>query len=269
MKRMAIFCVNYNSYKELYHYLDSICVSAKKAKDAMKVDVFVADNSDQQPQEITYEPHDIHLRVFPFHQNLGYFGAIREMMEKVSLLSYDYTMISNVDVLLHIDTLKVLCNYQTMENTGWITPAIISQRNGNDLSPQAVHRYSLHKLRLLRLSFRIPVIHYIYAKTLLPHKPTKKHTQGMVYAGHGSCIILTQEYFNRCGIINYPVFLYEEEIYLAEECRTHGLEVIYEPSIIIDDIGRISTGKTNWRQNYRWHAEGLDYIIKKYYNLPK
>ena len=117
MKRVAIFCVNYNSYQELYHYLDSICVSAKEAKDAMKVDVFVADNSDQQPQEITYEPHDIHLRVFPFHQNLGYFGAIRKMMEEVSPLSYDYTVISNVDVLLHIDTLKVLCNYQTMENT--------------------------------------------------------------------------------------------------------------------------------------------------------
>jgi GT2 family glycosyltransferase len=78
-------------------------------------------------------------------------------------------------------------------------------------------------------------------------------------------MILTREFFNRCGIVNYPIFLYEEEIYLAAECRTHGLDVVYEPSMIIDDIGRVSTGKTNWRQNYQWHAEGLAYIIKKYY----
>lgn len=265
MKRIAIYCVTYHSYPEFYHYLDSICQAVKTTEREAEVEVFVADNTDKEPQEITYQTEAFRLKVFTFHQNLGYFGAIRKMMEEVSPLSYNYSIISNVDILLHTDTLKVLCNYQTTENTGWITPAIISQRDGNDLSPQAVHRYSLHKLRLLLLSFRIPVIHYIYAKTLLQHKPTKKHVQGIVYAGHGSYMILTREFFNRCGIINYPVFLYEEEIYLAEECRTHGLDVVYEPSMIIDDIGRVSTGKTNWRQNYRWHAEGLEYIIKKYY----
>lgn len=265
MKRIAIFCVTYNSYPELCHYLDSICQAVRTAEGKAEVEVFVADNTDKEPQEITYKTEGIRLRVFPFHQNLGYFGAIRKMMEEVSPLSYDYTIISNVDVCLHHDTIEMLCDYQTAEDTGWIAPAIISQRDGNDLSPQAVHRYSLNKLRLLFLSFRIPVIHYIYAKTLHQHKPAKKHPQGIVYAGHGSYIILTREFFNRCGIINYPVFLYEEEIYLAEECMTHGLNVVYEPSMMIDDIGRVSTGKTNWRLNYRWHAEGLEYIIKKYY----
>lgn len=265
MKRIAIFCVNYNSYKELYHYLDSICQAAKTAKGKAEIDVFVADNTDKEPQEVSYQTEDVRLKVFTFHQNLGYFGAIRKMMEEVLPLSYDYTIISNVDVILHHNTIEVLCNYQIAEDTGWIAPAIISLRDDNDLSPQSVHRYSLYKLRLLLLSFRFSFIHYIYAKTLHRHKPQKKHAQGIVYAGHGSIIILTQEYFKRCGIINYPIFLYEEEIYLAEECRTHGLNVVYEPSMMIDDIGRVSTGKTNWRQNYRWHAEGLEYIIKKYY----
>ena len=186
-------------------------------------------------------------------------------MEEVSPMSYDYTIISNVDIIMLPDTFKQLNCYQATEDTGWIVPAIISQNNGENLSPQAMHRYSLNKLRLLWLTFRFPFIHRLYAKTLYEHKEKIKAHAGIVYAGHGSCIILTREYFNRCGIINYPIFLYEEEIYIAEECRTHGLKVIYEPSIIVHDIGRVSTGKTNWKENYLWHAQGLEFIIKNYY----
>ncbi|MBQ9230966.1 MAG: glycosyltransferase family 2 protein [Prevotella sp.] len=266
MKRTAIFCVNYNSYPELYNYLDSISIAAKEVEGAMNVDVYVADNTDKQYQEISYKTTNFHLRVFPFHQNLGYFGAIKKMMESVPPANYDYAIISNVDIRLHTNTLSLLCNFQADKHTGWIAPAIISKSSGNNLSPQAVHRYSLSKLRLLWLSFRFPFIHYLYAHTLHKRKLTKKtHNKGIIYAGHGSCIILTREYFNRCGIINYPIFLYEEEIYIAEECRTHGLTAIFNPSIVIHDIGRVSTGKTNWKENYQWHAEGLEYILKKYY----
>lgn len=265
MKSLAIFCVNYNSYKELYSYLDSISIAAKEVDKVMKVDVFVADNTDKHNQEITYKVTNLNLKIFPYHQNLGYFKAIRKMMEDTSPVSYDYTIISNVDIIILSDTFKLLNSYLATEDTGWIVPSIVSLSNGEDLCPQAIHRYSLNKLRLLWLTFRFPFIHYLYAKTLYQHKKKTMTPAGIVYAGHGSCIILTREYFNRCDIINYPIFLYEEEIYIAEECRLHGLKVVYEPSIIVHDIGRVSTGKTNWKENYLWHAEGLEYIIKKYY----
>ena len=53
-----------------------------------------------------------------------------------------------------------------------------------------------------------------------------------VYAGHGSFIILTKYYLSKVGIVNYPVFLFCEEIYLAEMCRINNLLVRYEPSSI-------------------------------------
>lgn len=265
MKRIAIYCVTYNSYPELYHYLDSICQAVKAINEKIEIEVFVADNTDKEIQEIIYQAEVIHIRVFPFHQNLGYFGAIKKMMEEISPLSYNYTIISNVDIMMQPDTLRQLNNYHAVEDIGWIVPSIISQNNGEDLCPQATHRYSHNKLKFLWLSFHFPYIHRLYAKTLYQHKKKTKAPAGTVYAGHGSCIILTLEYFNRCGIIDYPVFLYEEEIYVAEECRIRGLKVIYNPSIIVYDIGKVSTGKTNWKENYRWHAEGLEFIMKKYY----
>ncbi len=264
MRKIAIYCVNYHSYNSLKNYLESIEVAAKTAKEEVMLSVFVADNT-TPVSAIDYDPLHFTLLVLPTGQNMGYFGAIRFIMQKHNPKVFDYIIISNVDILMQPDTFKLLNCYQTTEDTGWIVPAIISQNNGEDLCPQATHRYSLNKLRLLWLTFRCPYIHRIYAKTFYKHKANTKAQAGIIYAGHGSCIILTREYFNRCGIINYPIFLYEEEIYIAEECRTHGLKVIYEPSITVHDIGRVSTGKTNWKENYLWHAQGLDFIIKNYY----
>ena len=84
MKRIAIYCVTYHSYPEFYHYLDSICQTVKTTEREAEVEVFVADNTDKEPQEITYQTEAFRLKVFTFHQNLGYFGAIRKMMEEVS-----------------------------------------------------------------------------------------------------------------------------------------------------------------------------------------
>ncbi len=265
MKRFAIYCVTYNSYKELYQYLDSICTAVREVKDTVTVDVFVADNTDKEYQEITYHTDLIHLRIFAYQQNLGYFGGIRRMMEEVSPLSYDYTIISNVDMFLHADTLRDLCAYQCEENTGWIAPAILSKIYQMDLNPQSVNRYTLKTLRLAWLTYRIPFIHDFYAKTFHKQRHKAQHPRGYIYAGHGSFFILTKQYFQRCGPINYPIFLYDEELYVAEECRLHGLKVMYEPSISVSDIGKVSTGKTKRKLYRRWNAEGITYIIRKYY----
>lgn len=264
MKQIAIYCVNYHSYDSLRNYLNSIETAVRQVMDQIQLSVFVADNS-VPATSFDYPSQKFTLQMLPTGQNLGYFGAIRLLMQKYSPEVFDYSIISNVDIIMQADTLKLLYKYIPVENTGWIVPSIISQNNGEDLCPQAISRYSYRKLKFLWLTFRFPYIHRLYAKTLYKHKAKTTAPAGIVYAGHGSCIILTREYINRCGIINYPIFLYEEEIYVAEECRTHGLKAIYDPSITVHDIGRISTGKTNWKENYLWHAQGLAFILKKYY----
>ena len=78
-------------------------------------------------------------------------------------------------------------------------------------------------------------------------------------------MILTKEFFKRCGIINYPVFLYDEELYLGEECKRKGLKVIYIPSMRVFDSENVSTSKLSSSFYCKCNIEGLTYIIKKYY----
>ena len=268
-KKIAIFCVTYRSYKALYDYYQSLVKAAELAK--CIVEFHVADNTDSEYETIKLSQTEwIHPHVFPFHENLGYFGAIRKTMQQVEFDSFDYVILSNVDMTVDVTCLEELCKSPANTNTGWIAPQIFSLSEKRDLNPALWQRYSKKKLQLVNMLYLHPWILRLYELTLYKRKHLQANMQTKagsreIYAGHGSFIILTKEYIKRCGIIDYPVFLYDEELYLAEECRSHELKVMYEPSIKIYDIGKISTGKMPSDFYCRCNKEGIDFILKKYY----
>lgn len=265
MKRIAIYCVTYNSYPEFYHYLDSICQAVKTAEGKAEVEVFVADNTDKVPQEISYQTDNVRLKVFPFHQNLGYFGAIGKMMQQVDTTVYDYCIISNVDLILDKDMLIMLAEYPYEDTTGWIAPQIWSQQEKRDRNPKIISRYPLSKLKKLQTLFKYPLLYALYIMTLYRRKTFQNHSAGEIYAGHGSFIILTREYLTRCGIIDYPVFLFCEEIYLGEQCRLHDLKVVYQPDIHVVDTEHASTCTFKRSKYCKYNYQAISHILKNYY----
>ena len=226
---LAIYCVNYHSYDSLNNYLISVDKAMEKVKDTISVTVLVADNS-VPSTPVDYQPRFFSLHTIPTNDNKGYFGAIGFLMKVFDPQKYDYSIISNVDVLLTDNFL-----------------------------------YSLRKLKILRFLFKHPKLLQLKKKLFYEIRDIKKNSMGDIYAGHGSFIILSKEYFIKCGIINYPVFLFEEEIYLAEECRKHHLTVLYYPQLKVLDIGGVSTGKMPSLQCCSHYVKALDYIISNYY----
>ena len=102
--KIVIYCVNYHSYNSLIDYLCSIDKAMAAGENKISLSVFVADNS--CPLEpFSYTPTRFSLQIVPTRKNLGYFGAISFLMERYSPLDYDYSIISNVDVLLKEDSL--------------------------------------------------------------------------------------------------------------------------------------------------------------------
>lgn len=266
MKKVAIYCVNYNSYEYLTIFLKSVDVAAKHASEQADVCVYVADNTEKHVEEIKEKMHNAELKVFPYYENLGYFGAVKRMMTETKPADFNFVIISNVDVELKADTLTVLLSrYEDGGHVGWIAPQIYSKIEKRDLNPQAMSRYSLVKLNLLRFMFKHPLLCVLYKQTAYKRKRMQLHSAGDVYAGHGSFIILTRLYIEKCGMIDFPVFLYCEEIYLAEQCRNHGLRVVYDPEIKIIDMEHASTGKMPSRSYFKYNADALKYIIDTFY----
>lgn len=245
MIRIALFCVSFESDQEKDLFLSSIEQAKKRAREAASVDVFVACNTRDN--------------------NPGYFGAVRLLMDHVDLDIYDYIIISNVDLTIEEDFFIKLANYQCQEDTGWIAPQIWSEKEKRDKNPRQIDRYSLRKLKLLRLGYQYPWLDTLYTKTLYQRKRMNKHQPGLVYSGHGSFIVLTRSFMARCGKVDYPVFLFCEEIYLAERCLQAGLKVVYAPNMKVIDLEHVSTGKMNHRTYCQHNLEAIEYIIKTFY----
>ena len=266
MTKIAIFCVCYNSYEILEKYLSSIDHSSKMAEGIAEVEVFVSDNTPKNVQPIKYDAQNFQLKVYAHNKNLGYFGGIGLMMQQENCHTYDYCIVSNVDVLMQPDTIKSIALFSQPEKTGWIAPIIFSEKEQRDRNPQARQRYSRKRLSILRFMYKFSVLHYLYHRFVYKHRHNQTPTYGEVYAGHGSFIILTKEYIKQCGIINYPIFLYGEEIYLAEQCRKNSLKVIHTPEIQVYDFDHYSTSGMKRKFYYQCHYEAIDYAIKNFFN---
>ena len=248
MKRIAIFCVSYHSDKERDAYLTSIEAAAKKAGEEVQVDTFVANNTEAD--------------------NPGYFGAVKKLMQDVDVAGYDYAIVSNVDLTLAEDFFINLAAYDCPEDTGWIAPRIWSQLEGRDRNPQRMTRPTRRKMQILKAFYQYPLLDTIYHHTAYRRK--KYNTQaepGTIYAGHGSLIILTKKYLQKCGKIDYPIFLFCEELFLAENCRQAGLTVRYEPSIQVNDKEHVSIGKMPHSVYCQNNLKAMNYIIKKFFTI--
>ena len=266
MKKIAVYCVNYNSYDELRSFFNSVEIAASEAKDVAIVTLFIADNTEANVQSISsLKSMYMEVKIYEFHENLGYFGAVQRMMKDSEPTGYDFAIISNVDLSVGNNLFLTLANKHYEQGTGWIAPTIFSKIEPRDRNPKICKRYSLRKLKLLLTMYRFPVLHVLYTRTMYKRKILQKHDAGKIYAGHGSFIILCKYFIEKCGVPSYPIFLFGEELYLAEECRENKLAVLYDPSIIVYDSEHVSTGKMKGLKYYKYNKAALQYIIKQFY----
>lgn len=245
MKRIAVYCVTFNSDKELENYKVSLQKAVEKAGGKVELDIFVSQNTQED--------------------NPGYFGGIRRAMLKSDVMAYDYAIISNVDLTVEEDFFVKLAAYDCSEDTGWIAPQIWSAKESRDRNPKIMSRYPLKKLKILKSFFHYPPVWALYHKFSYRKKRLETHPAGEIYGGHGSFIILTKRYFEHCGVIDYPVFLFCEEIWLAEQCQKAGLRVMYEPSLKVSDVEHASTGRMNLGYYCHMNEEAIQYIIQNFY----
>ena len=267
MKNILFLCVTYNSYKELLTYVGSIDRAAQLAADKFAVDVLVADNTTDGRQVVDSHFDSLQsFRVVPTGSNLGYFGGVKCVMSQVDdITRYDFVAISNVDLLMPEDFFGKLDALKVDEQVGWVANSILSGLEKRDRNPKIMRRYSEKRLKQLRLLFRYPLLHQLYTRTLYLRKKHRPQLEAQeIYAGHGSFILLTRRFVSAYPVIDYPVFLFCEEIYLAELCRKAQLTVRYEPSVIIEDSEHCSTGKMG-AFYYKCNYEAIDYILKTYY----
>jgi GT2 family glycosyltransferase len=242
-------------------------VAAMRAVNA-QIDIIVADNSTEKQDVVCQTPKNVSITIHPTTENLGYLGGIINSM-KISNLYFDeyiYVIISNVDVLLPPDFFAILLSYNKDKSLAWIAPKIISQKERRDRNPKILNRPVLNHIDRLRLLYKYPILYYLYTKTLYKRKKLQQENNRQeIYAGHGSFMIFTGNFIEKNREMEFPCFLFGEEIFLAELVRKNNKKVMYEPDIKVYDIDHVSTGKMSIKKLCQMNYDSLTKIKKHFY----
>ena len=203
--------------------------------------------------------------------NLGYFGGAQFGLEaylKTKELP-DWVVVSNVDLLIEDEKIFERLHITPFsDRVGVIAPSIWSDHWQMDRNPKMMERPARKTIQRYKTIYRNYLILNIYqllgrGKSWLRHrmgdtlpaflfsllmpnegKSNPKYTGDMsfIYAPHGSCVFISKRFFERGGSINYPGFLFMEEIFIAETARQLDLDVVYVPSLKLIHHDHVSTG---------------------------
>ena len=283
---VSIIAVNYNTYPELQSFLRSVDNAASTflrsvdeaatdlpgqadgaAADGKGFDVrlFIADNSTQKQETDLSAFSHIGIEYLPL-DNLGYFGGAAAVLKAFpEACQADYTIVSNVDLTYDSGFFLALAKVPKETSTAWIAPRIHSAFEQRDRNPKR-DRYSRRKLSLMRIKFRFPWLNTLYNKTL--YKRAKRSLPvpaGPVYSAHGAVIILARAFFEQGGTLSYPMFLFCEELFLAEQIAVREMKVLYCPDILVHDLDHVSTSRMNWRIYCQANLKAVNYILNRFY----
>jgi GT2 family glycosyltransferase len=219
--------------------------------------------------------------LFELTANAGYFGAAKagldEFLERQGMLP-DWLIVCNHDVLIGDSDFVAKLFAQDPMAVGVIAPRIQVLPSRVDQNPFMINRPGWLRWAQLRLinSFygAATVWDWLFRQKLaaktswlaLRGKSASISNGGRqpIYAPHGAFMIFSRRYFEAGGYLDGNLFLYGEEISVAEICRSLGLAVIYEPSLCVVHNEHASTGKRITRFTYECQKKALVYITSRY-----
>jgi GT2 family glycosyltransferase len=262
--RFVMIGVNYQTDDLALRFVRDATAASRDAS----MQIVLVDNSERHSSEklfdlIHAENPDV-LCVKP-PRNLGYFGGASLGFDAFSNTrqDYDWVIVSNVDVEFHSqEFFAYLGRMGSMEDVGVVAPSIMSGLSHHDQNPFMLQRPTRAKMEFYRLLYRSYYLLNTYAllsaiyrqiRHRLPGRllgwgqagtwsqeggletgPTLPGDPGTsIYAPHGACVIFSNRFFYNGGSLDFPVFLFGEEICIAETVRGLDLRVIYDPNLVL------------------------------------
>jgi GT2 family glycosyltransferase len=275
---VLLICVKYGSDPETARYLESL----RQLHGQRNLHVLVMDNT--VGAELVEPPMDKNFTFVRAETNLGYFGGARNglslYLREHSLP--DWVIVSNVDLLI-MDSrfLGKLAALRAGTHVGVVAPSIRSALTGKDQNPFMRSRPSAARMHAYKWIYQSWLVLNTYelasagfhnlrsTARKLTGDPfgQERNSGGKIYAPHGSFLIFSSQYFRAGGNLDFPCFLFGEEIYLAESLRTVGLDVVYEPSLEVVHQEHKSTKLVKSRKLARAVASSAAYCADTYFPL--
>jgi len=79
-------------------------------------------------------------------------------------------------------------------------------------------------------------------------------------------MLFTKAFINRYPALQFPSYMYGEEIYLAELIHLANMRVVYTPDLKIENTGNVNTSQLRLIQKLNWSKTSLKIIAEQFFN---
>lgn len=272
--KILITCVCYNNFTDALGYIASLSKAFVITASVEKLDLYLVNNGvaftpEQRAKISTVDLFDV--IVVENQANNGYFpGCLTGYKQSViDKKHYDAMLVSNVDLEVADDFFSqlALLNSSYKESPTIIAPSIVSLAENKDRNPKVLARFSRKQMQKYLFLYAIPYLHSFYKKTFYKSKAntTSVANGSTIYAPHGSFIVFLGGAKFWQDLLEYPVFLFGEEIYIGEQALLHNIPVKYHAELKVIDSDHASTGKENERFIRKHNFKAISYLFNRYW----
>ena len=246
-----------------------------QAQSWKQVEVVIVDNGSKDSEKLVQLAKEVSwVSLYKSVENLGYLpGAefgLRKYLEKGREMP-DFVILSNSDIEFVKQTFfKDLLSRAERSAFDIIGPDIYSDLLHHSQNPFMESRISIAKLKMLAFLSSKAMIHYLfltwyYSKSrlvsLFRQKMAERSGVSPVYGIHGSFMIFSRSFFEKGGTLDFPMFLFGEEVYLAEMALKAGMRVGYDADLKIIHHEHNTTGIYKSRKAVKLLNRSYRYLI--------
>lgn len=209
--------------------------------------------------------------VFQAPYNLGYLnGCLYGIKEFGLIKKEDWIIISNTDILIsNIFLLQSMIRCNKVYKNIWCIAPSVSLPTGEEQNPFLIKRPTRRKMMIWKVFQGTTVLIELYNFFSKIKKHIKKQNNnirtGFVYAVHGSFFILNYQCVQKLLEIENKIFMYGEELLIAEIVRKNHGKILYlsEESIIHNENS--TTKSANMKIKAKWYRQSFDYLYTTFY----
>jgi GT2 family glycosyltransferase len=211
--------------------------------------------------------------------NRGYFGAARFALDGYLAQAQalpDWVIVCNHDVVIEDTEFFSKLFEHDPSVVGVIAPRITIPLNPIEQNPFMKERpgwWRRFTMRFYSASYPLGVVFDWLSRVKRELRsrissrimqPSNSASSRPIYAAHGAFMIFSRRFFEAGGKLDDQLFLFGEEISVAETCRGLGLPVMYEPSLCVVHNEHQSVGHGMSRQMFGYHRQAVRHVLSKY-----
>lgn len=267
MYKIAISVICYDNEEEVLEFADKL----SRQKECEKIILLITCNKCMNVKKLINDLNKIKIssQVFEPEKNLGYLHGCLYAFKEFGR-EYEWAIISNTDIdFVSDDFFSKLLNNHYNSKIGCIGPDITLKVTGKQQNPFALSRPGNTLMKFRKVVYANYFLYRLYyalsnIKNKISHIKIQKEN-GYVYGVHGSAIILRKKCIDKFLEDSIQIFMYGEELYIAEKLKENELLSYYDKNLKIIHNENQVTRKIASQRKQIWCSQSINCLVERYW----